>query len=209
MSDPQFFHRVFVLLFLTLVVLRFYWHFKAKVWRKEQAPPEGRIVTFLRFFFALPLFALVTAYLFNPAVLNWAEISMAPAARWLGIVVALWALVMAAWVHHHLGLNFSPYLRIRGTHKLVTSGPYRWVRHPMYTAFVTLFIGFLLLTGNLLIAGMGLITLLIVMVVRTPREEQMLVERFGAEYVSYMARTGRYLPRFSTRRSAAAASNGS
>ena len=209
MSEPQLFHRIFVLLFLTLVVLRFYWHFRAKVWSKELAPPEGKVITFLRIFVALPLFALVTAYMFDPAVLSWSEVPMTAGLRWLGAAVTTLGLCLAAWVHYHLGLNFSPYLRIRGTHRLVTSGPYRWVRHPMYTAFVTVFVGFLLLTGNLLIAGMGLATLLIVMVVRTPKEEQMLLDRFGQEYRDYMGRTGRYLPRLSRRHSAAAAANGS
>lgn len=198
------FHRIFMALFLALVVLRFYWHGKARVWSKEHHVPEGRLITFLRLFVALPLFALVGAYLFNPRVLAWAEIPMPAALRWAGAVLALAGLVGGAWVHHHLGLNFSPYLRIRDTHRLITSGPYRWVRHPMYTAFFTLFIGYLLLTRNVVIAGMGLLTLTIVMIVRTPKEEQMLLERFGEEYRAYMARTGRYWPKlaFSTPQSA-------
>ena len=189
------FHRIFVALFLAFVGLRFYWHGKARVWRKENSADEGKMILFLRVFVALPLFAVLTWYLFDPRVLAWADIPLRQWMRWTGVGLAVASTGLAAWVHRELGLNFSPQLRIRDHHQLVTSGPYRYVRHPMYTAFILLFVGYLLLTGNLFISGMGLVTLVLVMIFRTHKEERMMLERFGEEYRAYMDRTGRYVPR--------------
>jgi len=193
MSEAGF-HRMFVVLFLAFVALRFYWHGKARVLRKENATDEGKMILFLRIFVALPLFALLTWYLFDPRVLAWAEITLPEWVRWTGAGLAAVSTVLVAWVHRELGLNFSPQLRIRDGHRLITSGPYRYVRHPMYTAFILLFAGYLLLTRNLFISGMGLLTLVLVMIFRTHKEEQMMLQRFGEEYRAYMANTPRYLP---------------
>jgi protein-S-isoprenylcysteine O-methyltransferase Ste14 len=65
----------------------------------------------------------------------------------------------------------------------------------MYTAFVIMSIGMLLLSANWVIGGGPLLFLPLLMLVRTPREERMLLARFGDDYRAYMARTGRYLPR--------------
>ncbi|MGW8251833.1 MAG: methyltransferase family protein, partial [Anaerolineales bacterium] len=77
----------------------------------------------------------------------------------------------------------------------VTYGPYRWVRHPLYTVGFMMFIGLSLLAANWFIALM-LVLGFVPLAMRTPIEEAHLVERFGDEYRRYMRRTGRYLPRF-------------
>jgi protein-S-isoprenylcysteine O-methyltransferase Ste14 len=78
-------------------------------------------------------------------------------------------------------------------HKLVTSGPYRYVRHPSYLAYFLLFFGLFFLLLNLvalipLVAIPGYVRI-------TTYEEQLLVARFGSEYVKYQERTGRFLPK--------------
>jgi protein-S-isoprenylcysteine O-methyltransferase Ste14 len=78
-------------------------------------------------------------------------------------------------------------------HKLVTSGPYHYVRHPSYLAYFLLFFGLFFLLLNLvalipLVAIPGYVRI-------TKYEEQLLVERFGSEYVEYQERTGRFLPK--------------
>src|SRR5207244_2384452 len=110
-----------------------------------------------------------------------------------GLVVL--GLLLLVWVHRALACNFSTTLRIRPDHTLVTSGPYHWVRHPMYTVFCLVFVGICLQTANGLLGGLGLSAIGIIMIVRTPLEEAQLVEKFGEEYRHYMQRTGRYLPR--------------
>ena len=77
---------------------------------------------------------------------------------------------------------------------LVTDGPYRWIRHPMYTAFYVLHIAVFFLTANWFIGLTWLAGLTIIIVLRVKREEAMLLARFGDKYNSYMERTGRFLP---------------
>jgi len=78
---------------------------------------------------------------------------------------------------------------------LITRGPYRWVRHPFYVTAALLMFSVTLLTANWLIGASGLVVLAL-LAIRTPKEEQMLVERFGDEYRKYMAKTGRFFPRW-------------
>ncbi len=76
----------------------------------------------------------------------------------------------------------------------VTHGPYRWVRHPFYVTAALLMASATLLTANWLI-GVTSVFVLGLLAIRTPKEEQMLVERFGQQYRDYMARMGRFFPR--------------
>ena len=75
----------------------------------------------------------------------------------------------------------------------MTHGPYRWVRHPLYSVGMLLYGSLTLLTG-LWWLGVGSLIPLAVLLWRTPREEARLIEAFGEEYRVYMRRTGRFLP---------------
>jgi protein-S-isoprenylcysteine O-methyltransferase Ste14 len=99
------------------------------------------------------------------------------------------------WLFSTIGNNISPVQTTRSDHQLITSGPYRWIRHPLYTFGSILFIALTVLTGLWWLAvGMGIALPLLAW--RTPREEAHLLAKFGDEYRAYMDRTGRYLPRF-------------
>jgi protein-S-isoprenylcysteine O-methyltransferase Ste14 len=79
---------------------------------------------------------------------------------------------------------------------LIKHGPYRWVRHPMYTVLFLMGIGWLLLTANWLIGAPLAIGILIVVIVRIDNEEKVLIDLFGDDYLEYIQHTGRFLPRF-------------
>jgi protein-S-isoprenylcysteine O-methyltransferase Ste14 len=98
-------------------------------------------------------------------------------------------------MNHQLGPNFSSTLILRDGHQLIQDGPYRLVRHPMYTSFMVMLTGLLLLSANWIVGGAAIGFVLLLMALRTPREERMLLSHFGDEYRRYMERTGRYLPR--------------
>jgi len=99
-----------------------------------------------------------------PGWLSWAEIPLSPLVRWSGALVGICSLFLFVWVHQNLGQYFSPLLTLRDDHTLVTQGPYRWVRHPMYTAFYLLHAAVLLLSANwfLGLTWIGGLTLVIV-----------------------------------------------
>jgi protein-S-isoprenylcysteine O-methyltransferase Ste14 len=83
----------------------------------------------------------------------------------------------------------------RRDHTLVTTGPYRWVRHPFYVAGVVGVVGVSLILANwflLLVGGLAMALL----VVRTAKEEELLLARFGEDYRRYAERTGRFFPRW-------------
>jgi len=82
----------------------------------------------------------------------------------------------------------------RKEHTLVTSGPYRWVRNPLYASYFVIVTGVTLLMANYfpVVAGAAVLTLV---VIRTRREEEKLTDRFGDEYREYMKQVGRFLPR--------------
>lgn len=96
--------------------------------------------------------------------------------------------------HVDLGRNWSETLKIREEHTLVTGGVYRHIRHPMYAAHWLWGIAQTLLLQNWIAGWATLITFLPLYLVRVPQEERMMLDEFGDEYRSYMARTGRVLP---------------
>jgi len=114
--------------------------------------------------------------------------------RWTGVGLAIGSFPLLAWAIHALGEQFSPRLNIKEEHKLVTNGPYRWIRHPMYTAEFVFYFGLAVESANWVVA-LAIPIGPILLYARVAKEEAMLIERFGDEYLAYMRRTGRFLPR--------------
>jgi len=109
-------------------------------------------------------------------------------------LVAASAWLMLAAVRT-LGRQWSLTARVLETHRLVTDGPYRYVRHPIYTAML----GMLLATG---VAMTGLVAIAVAVVVyvagtrlRIGVEERLLRESFGGDYDAYARRVGAFIPR--------------
>ena len=121
--------------------------------------------------------------------------------RWVGFVLGLASLGLWTWTHVALGRFWSVPLQLRADHRLVTSGPYSRVRHPMYSAILGWVASLALLVANW-IAVILAVAGAIILVARVPREEKMMQERFGDEYREYMKRTGRFFPTWHTSRRA-------
>lgn len=134
-------------------------------------------------------------YLINPAWMAWSKIGLPEWIRWLGVVVGVFCVAGVYWLFSSIGSGITPTSATRREHTLVTSGPYRWVRHPLYTIGSSMFISFGMMADNWYIALLGILAF-IAMAIRTPKEEANLVEKFGDEYREYMTRTGRFLPKF-------------
>ena len=133
-------------------------------------------------------------YLINPRWLAWSKIGLPEWARWLGVGIGLLCVLGIYWLFNSIGSGITPTSATRKQHTLVTRGPYRWVRHPLYTVGASLFISFGMLADNWLIAGLGILTF-ILMAIRTPKEEANLIEKFGDEYREYIKHTGRFFPK--------------
>ena len=137
-------------------------------------------------------------YLINPAWMAWSKIGLPEGVRWLGVLLGILCTVGIYWLFSSIGSGITPTSATRKEHKLVTSGPYRWVRHPLYTFGSAMFVAFGLMADNWFIALLGILAFL-AMASRTPKEEANLIEKFGDEYRDYMKRTGRYLPKLGGR----------
>ena len=134
-------------------------------------------------------------YLINPSWMAWSKIGLPEWVRWLGVALGIVSVIGIYWLFSNIGSGITPTSATRTEHKLVTSGPYRWIRHPLYTFGSSMFIAFGMMANNWFIALLGLLAF-IAMASRTPKEEANLIERFGDEYREYMKRTGRYFPKF-------------
>jgi len=133
-------------------------------------------------------------YLINPAWMAWSKIGLPDWVRWLGVGIGIICVVMIYWLFSSIGSGITPTSATRRQHTLVTSGPYRWVRHPLYTVGSSMFISFGMMADNWFIAALGALAF-VAMSIRTPKEEANLIEKFGDEYREYMKHTGRYLPK--------------
>jgi protein-S-isoprenylcysteine O-methyltransferase Ste14 len=142
----------------------------------------------------LALWLSPLAYLINPHWMAWSKIGLPEWTRWLGVVIGILCVIGIYWLFSSIGSGITPTSATRKQHALVTSGPYRWVRHPLYTVGSSLFVAFGMMADNWFIAGLGILVF-ILMAVRTPREEANLIEKFGDEYREYMKRTGRFFPK--------------
>ncbi len=188
------FHLALTGVIVAFAAVRIYHNTRARFGRGKVEYREGETHKLVRGFFGLGFMGTVVAYLIDPTLLAFAAIPLPDAVRVLGLALSLVGLALLAWVHHHLGVNFSARLHLRQEHELVTSGPYHRVRHPMYTAFYLSLVGWLLLSANLVVGGLALLGVTAIVVTRVAREEATMRERFGATYDAYLARTRRFVP---------------
>jgi protein-S-isoprenylcysteine O-methyltransferase Ste14 len=183
---------VWVLGLVAWYVIRFPYERKAKrtAVRKSLRDLRERTILLIGFLGLLVMPAVYVASGFPAA----AERPFSALAAWLGIV----CLAAACWLfwrsHSELGRNWSISLEMRSHHRLVQTGVYRLVRHPMYSSFFLLGLAQLLLLPNWVGGGAGVAGAFILYVFRFRREETMMVENFGDEYRVYMRQTKRLVP---------------
>jgi protein-S-isoprenylcysteine O-methyltransferase Ste14 len=111
-----------------------------------------------------------------------------------GAAAAAGALVLFRLTHKALGKMWSVSLQLREGHRLVTSGVYRTLRHPMYSAFWLMALAQALLLPNWVAGPAGLVGFGLLFALRVGQEERMMEEAFGDEYRSYRDRTWRIIP---------------
>src|SRR5215475_11617302 len=125
---------------------------------------------------------------------RFADYPFQPALAWAGAVTFALSLWLLYRTHKELGRNWSVTLEIRQQHALVTSGIYRYVRHPMYAAFWLWALAQALLLPNWIAGLSGLVGFGILFFLRVRHEEELMIETFGEDYRRYMARTSRVVP---------------
>ncbi len=194
MSDETLFRVVFAVLFLLLFGVVGTYRRKAQAGRHIDYSKEGSAIFFALRLGGLAIWLYCFLYILFPAILDWSFIAIPGSLRWAGAVMVLLLIPLVMSAQRALGRNVSPTVITHEDHELVTSGPYRWIRNPLYTAGALIFSGLGLISSSWFLLAGAAVALLLVRL-RLPREEAELEARFGQRYRDYAARTGRFLPR--------------
>jgi protein-S-isoprenylcysteine O-methyltransferase Ste14 len=170
--------------------------------RHRAASPqlESRASVLFRVAVILIQAGLMTLYGFHAMfqLFQWMELFRLPfplALRAVAGVFTIGSLLGIVWVHIALGRQFSDKLELRESHALVTTGPYRWVRHPLYSFLFLFFIASAVLSSHALIAACSAL-LIANIYVRIGKEEAMLQQHFGRDFDAYAQKTPRLIPSF-------------
>ena len=196
MEQEGLFRGFFIVIFVATFSISGYFRRKAR--RSGEVISrvrEGKLNLLLRLLFAAPLYLSFFAYMAAPGWMGWSSVSLPIWLRWFGVAVGFGMLPVLYWVMSTLGKNISETVLTKEDHKLVTHGPYRWVRHPLYSVATVIFVLLGVLAANWFIMVMALLIIIGMALVVIPKEEAQLTEKFGAEYHEYKKRTGRLAPR--------------
>ena len=164
--------------------------------RKKTKQRETRLQ---RFAYTLPL--IVGFYLlYQPHPLyDWLTTRFLPAApggEWIGVVLTAAGIGVAFWARWHLGTNWSGVVTLKEGHELIRTGPYRSIRHPIYTGILLALLGTAVNFGEVRALLAVAITWLS-FYVKARREESFLSQEFGPNFAEHKKHTGMFLPRFS------------
>ena len=113
----------------------------------------------------------------------------------VGLSLTLGGLLFAVWARIALGANWSGTVTIKSGHNLIRRGPYKWIRHPIYTGLLASMIGTVMLQGEVR-AFVGFALVLLALYRKAKREERFLSEEFGEGFAEHARHTGMFLPRF-------------
>ena len=195
MNPDETFRIVLMIGAVLLLPVALYFRFKSQVHgEKLDRRQEGLAVLLTLRPIGLASVLGLIAFIVNPSAMAWSALFLPDWLRWAGVGAGIAGGGLLLWTFHTLGPNLTDTVVTRKTHTLVTRGPYRWVRHPFYNSVALCMLANSLLTSNWFLLLTGALALLL-LVVRTRKEEQNLLERFGDDYRAYMERTGRFWPK--------------
>lgn len=156
--------------------------------REGQGLFVGRMLVLIFFM------AILVLYAYDSLWLRALSFSLPDSLRWMGLALGIVSFGLWTWTQAVLGKGWSPHLQVRTQQRLVTGGPYAWIRHPMYTSMFGVGIALALLAANWCFVLFA-VAMTAGFVFRTPREERMMLEAFGEEYRVYMQGTSRFFPK--------------
>lgn len=159
---------------------------------KRKSPLDISLIGLATVGLAGPLFYLFTDWL------DFADYQLPPYLRWIGwfgAAVFAAALLLLWRSHADLAHNWTAIPQIKKDHTLITTGVYKHIRHPMYTAHLLWALAQGLLLHNWIAGPVLLVTIIPFCLVRIPLEEEMMLDHFGDDYRTYITRTGRIFPK--------------
>lgn len=183
MSSETLFRMMFLFLAIATYAVRIYYIRHNPRPKDKKVRPGVFMVIWAACLFVYPLgFTWFDHHLPVPGIL-----------RLVGLVGMAASLPLSIWVYETLGTYFTTELYLLSSHRLITSGPYRLVRHPMYATLFMCAISTALFSANMIVA-VSSVFVVISMSLRIKREEAMLAKEFGDEYDTYRASTKALVP---------------
>ncbi|MGB2962933.1 MAG: isoprenylcysteine carboxylmethyltransferase family protein [Anaerolineales bacterium] len=194
---PEIIYRLQIILaFITMFGIRIYFQSKVLPEKRGINIQENTLSLIAGGIAALTTLVFGAEYIFFPGTFRFSYFLLYPDwIRWLGTLVLAAGITLLGLAHFHLGKSFHSLVVSKDEHLLVTSGPYRWIRHPIYTAYLMNYIGGGLVAANLVLTFVPVIFFGFMIINRIPREEQIMRELFGQDYLDLEKRTGRLLPK--------------
>jgi len=195
MTQEESFRRILILLSALLFPILFSYRLRSQATGESlDRRQEGWFILLTLRPIGIACMLAFILYLVNPELMAWASVPLPEIWRWIGVPLGISAGLLLVWTLRSIGTNLTDTVVTRKEHSLVVHGPYRWVRNPFYDAVALGLFANSLVTANWFIFLTGSITV-VLLIVRTPREEERLLLRFGDAYQQYVARTGRFFPK--------------
>jgi protein-S-isoprenylcysteine O-methyltransferase Ste14 len=200
MSVESLFRIAFWLIFGGMIVMQVYFASRIRL-AGEHKPADRKAIeregwgyAIVRAVRSLSLIVFLMLYAINQPWLGVLSVPFPDWLRWMGVALGVLSLAFYAWSRTTLGKEWSSLLQMHDKHRLVTAGPYTWIRHPIYLALMGFLTGITFVTANWFLIAFLAVSI-VDLALRIPKEEQMMIEEFGDEYKAYMQKTGRLFPR--------------
>jgi len=155
---------------------------------------EGVTLVAIRLGVAALLVFPIIGYVAVPQSMTWASFALPSWCRWLGFIVGISMIPVIAWVLRSLGRNVSETVLTKSKRDLVITRPYRWVRYPLYTTGIALFLALSLIDASWFILLATALVAAFLQLLVIPLEERTLMTKFGDRYRRYIQSTCRFLP---------------
>lgn len=176
------------------VVFALYWLVSARKLKRAKQR-ESRFAFWLRAGVLVAIFE----FCFSPwGRIGWLGARFVPATRAMvatGLAIEVLGIALAIWARYCLGANWSGAVTLKEGHTLISAGPYKRIRHPIYTGLALAFAGTAIAVGEWR-AVLAFAAIFIAHFIKARKEEAWLEREFGAEFEVHRAHTGMFLPKF-------------
>ena len=193
MVKLDIFQKAFVIILIIIAIIRIYYgkHKLTTRYKKSFHPIIERINSYL-VGFGMIYFPLLDIYF---SLFNTFKFEVPKYIKIISTIILFLDTIIFYLSHKELSDNWSPFVEIKEKQKLIKTGIYQYIRHPMYLSMwiFALFQGFVL--SNIFIEIFGIITWSNLYFIRISNEEKMMIDTFGNEYIKYIENTGRIFPK--------------
>jgi protein-S-isoprenylcysteine O-methyltransferase Ste14 len=192
MTDDESFRWILLAGFVLLLPIGIYHRLRAATGEKLDRWQEGWLLALRPL--GLVVMIGVIAFMIHPPWMAWSSLPLPAWMRWIGVGLLGLTAVLFTWTFRNLGTNLTDTVVTRQKHTLITTGPYRFVRHPFYVSVLLGFISTSLIMANWFVLAFGIVGF-VLFAIRIRIEEANLLARFGDDYCRYRERTGAFFPR--------------